>query len=83
MVLGQMCINGSGISIEHCHFPLDDVSRAFRYGFGYTVYLIAVIGIMGNLTTLLCIPYAVAMKKFRLNRNLNTTTIYIFYLSAL
>ena len=53
VVLGQMCINGSDISIEQCHFPLSDVSKAFRYGFGYTVYLIAVIGIMGNLTTLI------------------------------
>ena len=83
VVLGQMCINGSDISIEHCHFPLSNVSKAFRYGFGYTVYLIAVIGIMGNLTTLICIPYAVTKKMFRLNRNLNTTTIYIIYLSAL
>ena len=49
VVLGQMCINGSDISKEQCHFPLSDVSKAFRYGFGYTVYLIAVIGIMGNL----------------------------------
>ena len=80
-ILSQMCINGSDTSTIECVRSDDVATMVLRYGHGGWLIIIAIVGILGNLTTLLSIPFAARRKLHGLDRNFNNTTIFILHLS--
>ena len=49
---------------------------------GIWLILIGTVGFLGNLATLITIPYSAKQKRHGLDRNFNTTTIFILHLSC-
>ena len=80
-MLNEMCTNGSNPSNLECykdHGPMTDASRIST---GVWHILIAFIGIFGNITTLIAIPYAAKKKRHGIHNDYGTTTVFLLHLS--
>lgn len=82
VLLSTLCINGTDTSNVDCVPHLNEsLLVIFRYIFGIGIILIAIVGIFGNLATLISLPFAVKRKLGGLNRSFKNTTVFILHLS--
>ena len=58
------------------------IVRALRISLGVWCIFVAVAGILGNLLTLLALPFAREKRRHRLHESWNTSTIFILNLAA-
>ena len=79
--LSQICSNGSDTTSSECVMNYTPTVEVIRQCAGIWLLVIGVIGLLGNLGTLLTIPYAAKQKRHNLDRNFNSTTIFILHLS--
>ena len=80
-MLNVLCTNGSDSSNLECvkdHGPITDASRIST---GVWHIFIAFIGIFGNITTLIAIPYAAKKKRHMIHKYYSTTTVFLLHLS--
>ena len=80
-LLNELCTNGSNSSNLECykdHGPMTEASRIIT---GAWYIFIAFIGIFGNLTTLVAIPYAAKKKRYGIHTDYCTTTVFLLHLS--
>lgn len=76
-LLNKFCTDGSNSSHHECFKFYNPMTEVFRQMSGVWLILIGTIGIFGNLATITTIPYSAKRKRHGLDRNYNTTTIFI------
>ena len=81
IIISEFCTNGSDTSSVECTLAYDNITLDFRYIAGGWMIFIAILRIVGNLTTLLSIPWASKRKLYGFDDNFRSTTIYILHLS--
>ena len=79
--LSETCVNALNITLYECIQRNDDIKSNLRTIMGVWCLLIAIFGTLGNSLTLLAIPYAAKYKRYELNRNFETTTIFVLHLA--
>ena len=80
-ILNELCTNGSDSTMLECyknHGPMTDVGRLLT---GIWHILIGLIGIFGNVTTLIALPIAAKKKRHGIDRDYRTTTVFLLHLS--
>ena len=80
-MLNSKCTNGSDTSNLECyknHGPITDPSRMVT---GIWHIVIGIIGVFGNATTLIALPYAAKRKRHGIERGYKTTTIFLTHLA--
>ena len=80
-ILNELCTNGSDSTMLECyknHGPMTDVGRLLT---GIWHIVIGLIGIFGNVTTLIALPIAAKKKRHGIDRDYNTTTVFLLHLS--
>ena len=80
-LLNQLCTNGSDSALLECYKnqgPMTDISRLAT---GIWHISIAFIGIFGNVTTLIALPYAAKRKRHGIDKGYGTTTVFLLHLS--
>ena len=60
--IGKLCVNGSDTTLVECVKYTDQASLVLKYIQGVWFLLIFILGTIGNLATLICIPFAVKKK---------------------
>ena len=75
--LGHLCFDSSIASQYECVKKLTIEVELIRIGSGIWRIVVAVIGIIGNLTTLITVPYAARRKRHGLDKNFYNSTIFI------
>ena len=80
-IISEICTNGSDTSCVECILPYNDITLKLRYVCGAWMTFTAIFGILGNLTTLVSIPFAASRKLYGFDRNFTSTTIFILHLS--
>ena len=80
-MLNEMCTNGSNPSNLECYKDHGPMTDAIRISTGVWHIFIAFIGIFGNMTTLIAIPYAAKKKRHGIHNDYSTTTVFLLYLS--
>jgi len=82
MGLSKLCVNGSNTENVECVQNYNDVTYVvLRKLVGLWSIFVGSLGISGNLLTLLAIPYAAKRKRYGLERNYNSTTIFTLHLA--
>ena len=79
--LSQICINGSNTNNYECVKFYNTTISVIRKGIGVWFLLVAVLGTLGNLMTLIAIPQAARYKRHNLDKHFNTSTIFILHLA--
>ena len=79
--LSHICVNGSATSQDECVKYYNPTVDSIRWGTGIWRLLVGLVGAFGNFITLLAIPYAAKQKRYDLDKNFNTTTVYILNLA--
>ena len=70
-----------GTDVFECYKDHGPMTDARRISTGVWHILIAFIGIYGNMTTLIAIPYAAKKKRHGIHNDYSTTTVFLLYLS--
>ena len=81
--LSHICTNGSDITNYECYnkyYFESPTPYVIRKGLGVWLILVGIIGGLGNLYTLISIPFAASRNKFGLNRNFRNNTLFILHL---
>ena len=79
--LNELCTNGSNSSNLECYKDHGSMTNASRISTGVWHIVIALIGIFGNITTLIAIPYAAKKKRHGIHKDYSTTTVFLLHLS--
>ena len=79
--LSQYCTSGSKISSHECFKFYSNATDLIRQISGIWLLIVGTVGILGNLATLITIPYAAKKKRHGLHKNYFTTTIFILHFS--
>ena len=82
-LLNDMCTNGFDASTLECFKSYGQMTDASHISTGIWHIFIALVGIFGNLTTLIAIPYAAKKKRHGIEKDYSTTTIFLLHLSLL
>ena len=80
-MLNELCMNGSNSSNLECYKDHGSMTNASRISTGVWYIFIALIGIFGNITTLIAIPYAAKKKRHGIHKDYSTTTVFLLHLS--
>ena len=80
-LLNEMCTNGSDSSLLECYKDHGPTTDASRISTGMWHIFIALVGIFGNITTLIAIPDAAKRKTHNIDKDYRTTTIFLLHLS--
>ena len=81
--LSYICTNGSDTTGFECYndyYTQSKTAYVIRKGLGVWLVLIGILGAFGNFYTLLSIPFASKRKKYGLDENYKTTTIFLLHL---
>ena len=79
--LNQICSKGFGTDHYECtknYGPVTDIAGIIS---GTWHICIGIIGILGNIITLIAIPYAAERKRHQIDKDYNTTTVFLLHLS--
>ena len=79
--LSETCVNSFNITSYECIKSNDYIKSNLRLIMGVWCLLISICGTVGNSLTLLAIPHAAKYKRYELNRNLETSTIFVLHLA--
>ena len=63
-LLSKLCVNGSNIDGVHDCFDKSMMHCPYRKSLGVWAIIIIVIGVLGNLLTLLAVPYAARHRRY-------------------
>ena len=81
-LLSEICVNGSDTTSMECVLTSYDARTwILRYIVGTWLAVVSLVGIFGNLITLLSIPFAAKRKLHGLHRNFRSTAVFILHLS--
>ena len=80
-LLSKLCTEGSELSKYECVKSYTPMTDAVRQVSGLWLLLVGIIGIFGNVVTLSTIPYAARKRRYGLDKNYYTTTIFILHLA--
>ena len=81
--LSYLCTNGSDTKELECYndyYTENKQAYVFRTGLGIWFITVGILGSFGNFYTLLSIPHSARKKKFGLDKNFRTNTIFILNL---
>ena len=81
--LSIACSSSTNISLYECfktYGPTIDLVRKLS---GTWMLLVGILGVLGNLTILTTVPYAVKNKRHDLHKNFSNSTIFILNLSVI
>ena len=81
LILSTICTNGTDITSVECVKITNHATLVLRYFQGVWFLIVFLFGAIGNLTTLISIPFAARKKLYGLDQNFKTTTIFILHLS--
>lgn len=81
IILSEICVSSFNSTLYECIRSSDNIKSILRTLMGIWSLLILVCGTFGNLLTLVAIPYAAKHKRYELNRNFQTTTIFVLHLA--
>ena len=81
-LLNQLCTLSSNATKYECFKFYNNITDIARQISGGWLILVGTVGILGNLATLLTIPYAAKRKRHGLHKNYLTTTIFILHFSC-
>ena len=79
--LKEVCSNGIDTSFAECIKYNDNISLVIRYLSGLWFFFISILGIFGNLMTLICIPFSARRKLYGLDKNFKVSTVFILFVS--
>ena len=79
VILSELCINSYNITSLECIQNNDDIKSNIRTLLGIWSTQIAICGTSLNLLTILAIPHAAKHKRYGLDQNYNTTTIFVLH----
>jgi hypothetical protein len=79
--LNQICSKGFDIGHNECTKDYGRVTDVAGIISGTWHICIGIIGIFGNIITLIAIPYAAERKRHEIEKNYNTTTVFLLHLS--
>ena len=77
----HVCTSGGNTSQYECFKFYNNMTDTVRQIAGTWLIMVGTVGILGNITTLLTIPYAAYRKRHGLDKNYYTTTIFILHFS--
>ena len=77
----HVCTSGSNLLQYECFKFYNNMTDTIRQIAGAWLIILGTVGILGNLITLLTIPYAANKKRHGLDKNYYTTTIFILHFS--
>ena len=81
--LSYQCTNGSDTAEFECYndyYTENQAAYLFRTGLGVWLIIVGVLGTLGNLVTLVILPFSAKRKKFGLEQNFQTNTIYLLHM---
>ena len=81
--LSYICTNGSDVQGYECYntdYIQNPRANIIRKGLGVWLTLVGVFGGLGNLYTLISIPFAAKRNKFGLNANYRNNTVFVLHL---
>ena len=80
-LLNDMCTNGFDDSTLECFKSYGRMTDVSHISTGIWHIFIGLVGIFGNLTTLIAIPYAAKKKRHGIEKDYSTTTSFLLHLS--
>ena len=80
-LLNQLCTNGSDSTSLECYKYQGPMTDTSRLATGIWHIVIALVGIFGNVTTLIALPYAAKRKRHGIDKGYETTTVFLLHLS--
>ena len=79
--LKEICTNGSDATGAECIKYDNKLPQIVRFVSGGWFFVISVLGIFGNLMTLVCIPFSARKKLYGFDKNFKVTTVFILFVS--